>query len=423
MSLDPYSPACLDELQQAIQAAAEDKTPLRIRGMDSKLGWAAAWRAHEHASDAPRHPLDMAAFNGIDLYEPEELVLRAGAATPIAEIQSRLRENAQHLAFEPPDIAPLHAAAPASAAPALAAAPPPGTLGGVIACNLSGPRRVGKGAARDSILGIEAVSGRGEVFRSGGRVMKNVTGYDLPKLLTGSYGTLAAMTRITLKILPAPETTATLLLPGLQPSAAVAAMTDALSSPYEVSAAAYLPAALTAIAPGTPPHSLTALRLEGASASLPPRLQQLQTRLAGHAAADLLPDAESRALWSCIADAACFAVPPHREAFLWRLFLPPARAHRLADLTARLDAAAYFLDWGGGLAWLAAPSPAPQQARALCQRVAAFAAEQQGHALLVRAPDASLCDFGGFASLGAAESALMERVRHAFDPARILSAL
>ena len=417
--MTPLSPASLDELQQAVLTAAESNTPLRIRGADSKRGWASAWRSRESAAakNAPRQPLDMAAFTGIDLYEPEELVLRAGAATPIAEIQSRLQQNAQHLAFEPPDIAPLHAAAPTPDSPT------PGTLGGVIACNLSGPRRVSKGAARDSILGIEAVSGRGEQFRSGGRVMKNVTGYDLPKLLTGSYGTLAAMTRITLKVLPAPETSATLLLPALQPAAAVAAMTAAISSPYEVSAAAYLPAAIAAAMPPAADHSLTALRLEGAAASLPPRLQQLQSCLASHAAADILPDAPSRALWKSIADAAPFAAPPRREHLLWRLFLPPAHSPHIAAL-AEQTGAAYLLDWGGGLAWLSAPPPsAPPQAAALCRRVAAFAAEQHGYALLVRAPSAPLADFGGFASLGASESALMSRVRHAFDPSGVFSAL
>jgi glycolate oxidase FAD binding subunit len=166
--------------------------------------------------------LDLSGFTGIQLYEPEELILEAGAGTPLAEIEKAVAAHGQMLAFEPPG---------------------GGTLGGMAACNLSGPRRIRAGAARDHVLGMRGVTGRADIFKAGARVMKNVTGYDLPKLLTGSYGTLAALTAVTIKVLPKPETEETLVLSGLDDETAVRTMSLALQSPCEVSGAAHLPGA------------------------------------------------------------------------------------------------------------------------------------------------------------------------------------
>lgn len=410
--MESIRPRNIEELQATIRSAVRNNNPLRVHGMDSKRGWANAWGVRGNDSNN-LCPLDMGGFCGVDLYEPEELVLRAGAGTPIAEIQAHLTEQGQELIFEPPDFAPLYGGVAGR-----------GSLGGIVACNLSGSRRVSKGAARDSILGIEAVSGRGELFRSGGRVMKNVTGYDLPKLLTGSQGTLAAMTRITLKVLPACETTATLIFSNLEPKAAVGVMTEALSSPYDVSAAAYVPAAVAILAheAGARNCSLAALRLEGAHESLPPRVNLLRELLAGHGVSSQLRDRESRAFWSFICNATFFAAADRREDMLWRLFLPPNQAHHVAELARQLGDVPYFLDWGGGMAWLGIP-PSSGEAHTSCQRVADFAAMQNGYGLLVRAPRELHGVFGGFASLGTVEAALMERVRAAFDPNRILSLL
>lgn len=410
--MESTHPTNIEDLQATIRSAAENKNQLRILGMDSKRSWASAWGVH--GSDINDFcSLDMSGFRGIDLYEPEELVLRAGAGTPIAEIQARLEEQGQEFVFEPPDIAPLYGGASGG-----------GTLGGVVACNLSGSRRVSKGAARDSVLGIEAVSGRGELFRSGGRVMKNVTGYDLPKLLTGSQGTLAAMTRITLKVLPACETSVTLIFSDLAPKAALATMTAALSSPYDVSAAAFVPIAVAVHAPENcnSSRSVTALRLEGARESLMPRVETLRELLAEHGVSSMLQDGDSRSFWSFINNATFFAAPERRENMLWRLFLPPNRAHHVDELAQALGDMPYVLDWGGGLAWLGMPHR-KEGLRSLCQRVADFAGAHNGFGILIRAPREFHGVFGGFASLGAAETALMKQVRAAFDPNSILSSL
>lgn len=402
-------PANMEELQAVIVSSVERNTRLRIYGMDSKRRWSRAWRVSAQHSSKGLHALDMSSFDSVNLYEPEELVLCAGATTPIAQIRTLLQKNKQELSFEPPDFAPLYGGVAGS-----------GTLGGVIACNLSGPRRVRVGAVRDCVLGVEAVSGRGELFRSGGRVMKNVTGYDLPKLLTGSYGTLAAMTQITMKVLPASEASASVLLYNLEPNRAVVAMTQALSSAYEVSAAAYLPASVVIQEMPAVTKSLTVLRLEGAEKSLPARVELLRKHVKEHGSSELLQDGENRALWSVIGDARFFASGARREDLLWRLFLPPSRSYRIDAFVRQLGEAYYFLDWGGGLAWLGISNEIKEK-RAACEKVAAFALEQGGYGILVRAPDELCGAFGGFSALGAVENALMERVRAAFDPDGIFS--
>ncbi|HEX9699490.1 MAG TPA: FAD-binding protein, partial [Acidobacteriota bacterium] len=215
------------QLAELVAWAAAEEAPLEIVGRGSKQGFGRPVQA--------AHGLDLSALAGITLYEPEELVLAAHAGTPLAEIEAALAAQNQHLAFEPPDLGPL-----------LGHEADDGSIGGVLACNLSGPRRLKSGAARDHFLGVAAVSGRGEVFKSGGRVVKNVTGYDLCKLLAGSHGTLAVMTDVTVKVMPRPEKTRTVMVFGQDDRQALVVMTQALNSPHEVSGAAHLPAAVAA---------------------------------------------------------------------------------------------------------------------------------------------------------------------------------
>ncbi|MDH3703604.1 MAG: FAD-binding protein, partial [Alphaproteobacteria bacterium] len=211
-----------EQVRELVAWAAAERQPLEIVGAGSKRGFGRPGNAN--------HQLELAALSGVSLYEPGELVLTAGPGTTVAEIEELLAASRQQLAFEPPDLGPL-----------LGGAPGAGTLGGMVACNLSGPRRIKAGGARDHVLGFQAVSGRGEFFKSGGRVVKNVTGYDLSKLMCGAMGTLGVLTEITVKVLPMAEKVWTVLVLGMDRSAAGAAMTAALQSPHEVSGAAYLP--------------------------------------------------------------------------------------------------------------------------------------------------------------------------------------
>ena len=352
--------------------------------------------------------LDLSGLAEITLYEPEELVLTAGPGTALAEIAARLAQHGQTLAFEPPDLGPL-----------LGTPPERATLGGCMAANLSGPRRFKAGAARDHFLGVRAVSGRGEVFKSGGRVVKNVTGYDLCKLLAGSWGTLAAMTEITVKVLPAAEKLRTVLVYGLDDEAAIRAMTRALGGPFEVSGAAHLPteiAALSAVGrvrdPGTP---VTALRIEGPEPSVLARTESLRALFAADREIDELHGQNSSAFWREVGDARFHA---DGEEFVWRLSVPPVEGAAIAGrIAGELDARGFY-DWGGGLIWLALP---PRTEDAGAGPVRRAVAPTGGHATLIRAPEAVRRRIPAFHPQPAGLSALSARVKKAFDPVGILN--
>jgi glycolate oxidase FAD binding subunit len=348
---------------------------------------------------AAAHTLDLSSFAGIQLYEPEELVLTAGAATDLGEIETALRAAGQHLAFEPPDWRHLWGA---NAAP---------TLGGAIACNLSGPRRVRDGAARDHHLGFHAVSGRGESFKSGGRVVKNVTGYDLSKLMAGSFGTLAAMVDVTVKVMPAPEETRTLVLRGLDDARAQAAMTAALAGPYEVSGAAHLPRGMMDAG-----EALTLLRLEGHSPSVIARSESLAPALASFGRCEVVARDPSLRHWQSVRDAMPFAGIP-ADCAIWRVSVPPNIGPALvAALSHALDFK-HFYDWAGGLVWLAVAGASDGGAAA----IRAALPDDGGHATLLRAPDTLRDSVPVFQPLAPSLAALSARVKATFDPARILN--
>src|SRR5260221_596762 len=329
-------PADAQSLRDAVAWAAEASQPIELVAGGSKRGLGRPLQV--------AHTLDLSALSGIVAYGPSELVRTARAATPLAEIAAALEGQNQMLAFEPPDWS------------ALLAGPAGQTIGGVLSCNLAGPRRFKAGAARDHFLGLAGVSGRGESFKAGGKVVKNVTGYDLCKLIAGAHGALVALSEISVKVLPRPEKTRTVLLLGLDDGQAVAAMTAALNAPYEVSGAAHLPAARASgsavsyvAAAGT---AVTLLRLEGPGPSVAHRCAALRAELAAFGASEELHSANSALLWREIGDAALLAGDDAGRV-VWRLSLPPANAPAVIATLARRDDITHFLDWGGGLLWLA----------------------------------------------------------------------
>ena len=368
------------DLEEAIAAAAADGTPLAVEGEGSKRGFG-------HAV-AARRRLAMTALRGVSLYEPAELVLTAGAGTPLREIQGLLHQQGQQFAFEPADYGRI-----------LGGPPGRGTIGGAVAINASGPRRIRAGAARDHMLGFRAVSGRGEPFKSGGRVMKNVTGYDLSKLMAGSHGTLGVMSEITIKVLPKPETEETVVFAGLDDAAAVALMTAASGLPAEVSGFAHLP----------DEGGRTGLRLEGPAVSVASRREALLARFGGEA--DVLAEAASHAFWEAVRDVQPLA---GRGEQLWRLSVAPAEgavvAARLAQ--AGVPIAGRLFDWAGGLVWLAVE--AGRYAEVIREGLA-------GHATCVRAPGAVRAAEPVFHPQPPALAALSRRVKESFDPRRILN--
>ena len=281
---------------------------------------------------------------------------------------------------------------------------------------MSGPRRIKAGAARDHFLGVTAVTGRGDTVKSGGRVVKNVTGYDLCKLIAGSWGTLAAMTDVTVKVLPRAETEATVLVMGLDDARACEAMAAAMGSSCDVSGAAHLPDHIASFFTGVPkPEATTALRLEGVAPSVAHRREMLAALMKPFGPVEMLEADQSRALWRDVRDVKPFTLGAARERPLWRLSVPPAQGHAIAATVT--PAAQMFYDWGGGLIWLAMPFAGEPGAAAIREAVAAVG----GHATLVRADPAVRAAVDVFQPEQAAIAALNKRVKESFDPKGLLN--
>jgi glycolate dehydrogenase FAD-binding subunit len=399
---DNLKPRDAAEVEQAVNWALAGGKSLEIVGHGSKraIGRAAQWDA----------TLDLSGLSGVTLYEPAELVLSAKAGTPLAAIESLVAANGQELAFEPMDYGPLLGGAAAA-----------GTIGGALSANLSGPRRIKAGAARDHFLGVNAVSGRGETFKSGGRVVKNVTGYDLCKLLAGSWGTLAAMTDVTIKTLPRAETEETILLFDLDDAAAGKLMAAVMGSFADASAAAHLPAPLAVrIADiATARGAVTAFRLEGVAPSIVHRKAVLEKLAAPYGAIGALGEAASRALWRAIRDVAPLAANgPAGARDLWRISTAPARGPEIGRALAQRAQAEILYDWAGGLLWAALPPSDDARAGLVRSTVTAVG----GHATLIRAPAAVRAAVGVFEPEPPALAALTKRVRESFDPRGVLNA-
>ncbi|RWC82571.1 MAG: FAD-binding protein [Mesorhizobium sp.] len=391
----PLTPA---EVLSTIAWAAAEETSLEILGHGSKRGIGRPLQTE--------HTLDLSKLSGVTLYEPAELVLSAKAGTPLADIERLLADNGQQLAFEPMDYGPL-----------LGGEPGKGTIGGVLGANLSGPRRLKAGAARDHILGINVVSGRGEAFKSGGRVVKNVTGYDMSKLMANSWGTLAVFTDVTFKVLPAAETEVTLAVRGLLDDAACAAMALALGSSAEVSSAAHLPERIAARVAGGAlgTEAATLLRVEGFGPSVDYRIAALKTLLGKAGPLDEITSETSKAIWRDIRDIRPFADGSGKP--VWRVSMTPAQGHQMV-LTLRMQAAvSAFYDWQGGLVWLRMEEgdPEPALLRGLLRK------HGGGHATLVRAAPAHRAALPVFEPQPPALAALSQRLRQEFDPKNILN--
>lgn len=357
------------ELSEAIAGAA---APLSVRGSGTR-GFAGEGT-----------PLSVAGLSGITLYEPGALTMVAQAGTPVAEIEAALAKENQRLAFEPVD----HRGIVGSTGTP--------TIGGVFAANVSGPRRIAVGAARDFLLGVRFVDGSGTVVKNGGRVMKNVTGYDLVKLMAGSFGTLGVLSEVSFKVLPRPETEASLVLHGLDDLAAIHAMSRAMGSPYEVTGAAHDPAG-----------GQTVLRIEGFEASVAYRIAALRDVLTGSASEMSELDAEaSGAFWTGQRDVAAFH---GEEGDVWRVSCKPSDGRGLAECA---GATARLYDWAGGVIWLRMPEGADLRAKL---------GDFDGHATLIRASAETRMRLGVFQPEAPGVARLSAGLRARFDPRGIFN--
>ena len=386
-----HEPLSEEAAARLVQVAALSRTPLAIRGGGTRS-----------LAGVPEgaETLSTRGLAGIVAYNPAEMTMTVRAGTPLEVVEAALAEKRQMLAFEPCD---LRAALGSSGIP---------TIGGVFAANASGPRRFVAGAARDSLIGVRFVNGKGEVVKAGGRVMKNVTGLDLVKLLAGSHGSLALLTEVTFRLLPVPETAATIVVSGLNDAEAAAAMATAMSMSVEVSGAAHLPESVRGRFAGgvLPDGAATVLRLEGLSASVAVRSEKLAAAMGRFGAVTHLDAEVTARLWREIRDAAPYADGTPRP--LWRVSVAPTAGHQLVAALRLETGVDAFYDWQGGLVWLR--MEADPEAALLRRYVKAVGG---GHATLLRARPEVLAATEAFEPQPDAVVALSARVKASFDPA------
>ncbi|MEZ5871765.1 MAG: glycolate oxidase subunit GlcE [Nitratireductor sp.] len=373
-----------EELAGIVAKAMRERTPLEISGAGSRRGYGNPVQSVLGVSTS--------AMTGITLYEPAALTIVARAGTPLDAIRDALAAEGQHLPFEPADLSAL-----------LGNKSRP-TIGGTVATGISGPRRIQAGAVRDSLIGVRFVDGTGAVIKNGGRVMKNVTGYDLVKMMCGSNGTLGVLTELSFKVLPRPRMTATLSLDGLDDDKAIAALAAALGSPFDITGAAHVS--------GT---ASTFVRIEGFGESVAYRAGQLSQLLAPFGKCRINDDGKANTLlWQDIRDCTAFADKPGA---VWRLSVKPSDAPRIVAGLRTGPAMDAVYDWGGGLVWLLVPEEGDCAAAMIRKAVAASG----GHATLVRAGDANRASTGVFQPEPAPVAAISAALRAKYDPAGILN--
>jgi glycolate oxidase FAD binding subunit len=404
---DPFAPNSEDALKDVLAEALASGRTLEILGAGTKRGL-----GRPVVVDTA---LTLAGLSGITYYAPGELVMEAQAGTPMAEIEAVLDEQNQRLAFEPVDLGPLYGGAPGQ-----------GTIGGVFACNLAGPRRPFAGAARDHLLGIRAVSGRAEIFTAGGRVVKNVTGYDMGKLLAGSLGTLAVFSQVTFKVLPKPEAERTVLLFSEAPDEGLNALNRAAGEVWDISAGAHIgkpAAARSAVSYVVGAEtSVTAVRLEGARGAVDERTAMVRAAFGKIGPTEELHRHNSHRFWHELRDGVLLPAMDVDASQLWRLTLPPANAAMALDRLAAITNGELLFDWLGGLVWLSIPGSeighAPEQ---MAAAVRAAAAQGGGHAVLMRATDETRRRISVFGIADVDQMALTRRIKNNFDPGGILN--
>jgi len=394
-----HAPDTVEELAYLVAEAADTRTPLEVMGRGTKRE---VGRPVQYGA-----VLSTENLTGIQLYEPSELVQVARAGTPIGQIEQALTEYDQEMPFEPIDLGPV-----------LGFGRGQGTVGGMVATNFSGSRRILSGSVRDHVLGVQAVNGSGETIRAGGRVMKNVTGYDLSRALSGSWGTLAVMTEVAIKVLPAPREVRTVLCFGLADPNGIEALCLAMGTPFEVSGTVHMHAELAERLSdqeiANAGASVTAIRVENFPASARYRSSRLKQMLQAYAPALELDTLRSRAFWDEIKTLKMFQ---KAERPLWRIStLPTAAAKLVHNLARKIDVRVLY-DWSGGLVWLETPPISDAGAVEIRRNLA----EIGGHATLIRAEAPARAAIDVFQPLDKPVMALTASLKRAFDPVGILN--
>ncbi|MFT8467800.1 FAD-binding protein [Acetobacter syzygii] len=383
-------PASTQDVADILMDAARKGEPLAVRGNGTRTGLGNPVRA--------TRVLELGGLNAIDFYDPDDLVIRAGVGVTLDEVEQLLAQKGQYLPFEPPRYAGLYGTDSARC-----------TLGGAVATALSGPRRILTGAARDFVLGVEGVNGQGDVFKAGGRTMKNVTGYDLSKLVTGSNGTLAALTTVTIKVLPAPRAEVTLVLPATSVEEDVALFARMRALPLGIGGLARRVNAAGVCE--------VLVRVEGSVPGVAGNQQVLNSLLATRGPMQVLEQAESQSLWAGVRELTCLHARP--DELVWRVNLPATTMPAFVEQARKAGCInRFFVDWAGGVVFSTMRGVQPEVDTLRYRKMA----EQAGaRATILRAPDAVLTQFGAFPPVSAGVAALAARTRAAFDPAGILN--
>jgi glycolate oxidase FAD binding subunit len=388
-------------LVDRIRAAAEDGTALRIRGGGSK----------DFLADQLRgHVLDMAAHSGIVSYEPSELVVTARAGTPLAELEAALAEQGQCLPFEPPRFSVRTAqhsgtitAVPSGTAlqgasynSGTAAEVPSGTVGGMVAAGLSGPARASVGAARDYVLGLQMVNGKAEQLTFGGTVMKNVAGYDVSRLVAGSWGMLGVITQVSIKVLPVAPAEATLCFHMAQADA-LAQLNHWGGQPLPLNASNWVQ---------DNGQNLLFVRLRGAVAAVEAACQKMLAQHPGQR----MDTAQSAADWALCRDLQLpfFTQAPSPDACLWRISVPQTAP--VLDVPH-----AQLIDWHGAQRWLWAPASEGAHLRAVAQSAGGYAT------LFVADRANSTASTSRFTALKPPLDRIHRQLKAEFDPAGIFN--
>ena len=396
---ETFKVSCSKQILDAVQWAVANEQAFEVSGLATK-------RDYGRPFDPKLNILDISGVRGIDLYEPDELVMSAAAATPMNEILDALNENKQQLSFEPPNLGPLFGSGVCA-----------GSIGGIFACNLAGPRRLTVGGARDHILGFHAISGRGEIFKSGGRVVKNVTGFDLSKLLAGSFGTLGVISDVTFKVMPKPEKSWTVLVMTKNSISGIQALTSALQSSCEVTGAAHLPsdiAVKSKVSLVAGAHSaLSAIRIEGPGPSVSYQTGILRQLLAEFGEIEILHTSDTLSLWSEVGNVDYFVSSGEQ---IWRVSVPPAYGATVAQKILESIGGRVFYDWGGGLLWLAIEARDDGAHREVRNALK----ESGGHATLLRADDNVRSQVPVFHPQAEAQARISARIKNSFDPKGLL---
>ena len=392
-------PATEKELAEIITTASASKTSLDIAGGGSK-------RAIGRPSNATTR-VSMRVLQGITLYEPNEMVMGARAGTLLSEVQNVLAKGNQMLAFEPMELAGVVGGDARHA-----------TIGGVFATNASGPRRLTAGAARDHLMGIRAINGRGEIFKNGGRVMKNVTGYDLCKGLAGSWGTLSVFTEVTFKVMPKPQASTTLVMLGLSDEIAVEVLCSVMGTPYEITGAVHIqkPLAVTLdhMALRGQGKSVTAFRLETSPKSIIYRREKLMAALKVYGDIYDIDQKSSEQFWDEMTRLSVFEGSDHP---LWRISTAPAKGPKVVAAISRYMPVLAVYDWSGGLIWLDMPVTTDAGAADVRRVIASYG----GHATMIRADASTRAATDVFQTLEPGVQRLSQKLKATFDPENILN--